>query len=172
MITLSQEEQHYLLQHYFNDYPNIMILYCGVTRLDFHEVVYSKLTSEYSTVTALKCLYEGQWNTTPHKSTPPFVLNVSMDLDLLPYDVLCLSYVYCHYPVTQLNIEEHSIGDKNAGILAKWCLNKNKTTKLQELILSNNELTSEGMKHVIKIVTSKPHYIMISCCLQLCYDYR
>ena len=45
MLTLSQEEQHHLLKEYFDDYPNIMTLYCGLTRLDFHQIVYSKLTS-------------------------------------------------------------------------------------------------------------------------------
>jgi len=60
MLTLSEEEQYHLLQDYFDDYPNIMILYCGLTRLDFHQIVYSKLTSYLSDVTAVKCLYEGQ----------------------------------------------------------------------------------------------------------------
>ena len=160
MLTLSQEEQCHLLKEYFDDYPNIMILYCGLTRLDFHQVVYSKLTSCHSTVTAVKCWYEGQWNNAPHKSTSPFALDMS-DITLLPYDLLCLSYTCCHYPVTKLNLSRCHIGDKGAGILAKWCLNKNKTTKLQELNLSWNNLTSEGMKHVMKIVTSEPHYQLL-----------
>ena len=45
MLTLSQEEQYHLLSEYFNDYHNILTLYCGLTRLDFHQIVYSKLTS-------------------------------------------------------------------------------------------------------------------------------
>ena len=53
MLTLSQEEQYHLLNEYFDDYPNIMILYCGLTKLDFYKVVYSKLTSRHSTVTAV-----------------------------------------------------------------------------------------------------------------------
>jgi len=158
MLTLSEVEQYHLLQDYYNSYPDIMILYCGLTRLDFREVVYSKLTS--STMTAVKCLYEGQWNTAPHKSTFPFVLDIKF-ITFLPYDALSLSYACCHYPVTQLNLFECYIGDKNVEILARWCLNKNKTTKLQELSLHGNKLTSEGMKHVIKIVTSEP----VSCCL-------
>ena len=161
MLTLSQEEQHHLLNEYFDDYPNIMILYCGLTKLNFHQVVSSKLTTHHSTVTAVKCLYEGQQNIAPHnKSSLPFVLDMS-HITLLPYDCHCLSYVLCHYPVTQLNLESCHIGDKNAGILAKWCFNKN-NTKLQNLNLSwSNNLTSEGMKHVIKIVTSKPHYPLL-----------
>ena len=156
MLTLSQEEQYHLLKEYFDDYPNIMILYCGLTRLDFHQVVYSKLPSEDSVVTAVKCLYEGQWNTAPHKSTPSLVLNI-INTTLLPYDNISLSYVLCHYTVTQLNMSYCHIGVKGVGILAKWCLNNNKTTKLQKLNLIVNNLTSEGMKHVMKIVTSEPH---------------
>ena len=155
MLTLSQEEQCHLLKEYFDDYPNIMILYCGLTRLDFHQVVYSKLTYS-STVTAVKCLYEGQWNTAPHKSTPSLVLNIS-NTTLLPYDNISLSYVLFHYSVTQLSITLCHVGDKDVGILAKWCLNNNKNTELQKLNLSWNNLTSEGMKHVMKIVTSESH---------------
>ena len=160
MLTLSQEEQYHLLQDYFNDYPNIMILYCGLTRLNFHQVVYSKLTSRSSTVTALKCLYEGQWNTAGHKSTSLCVLDMSFTT-LQPYDILCLSYVLYHYPVTQLKLSYCNIGDKNAGILTKWCFGKNKTTRLQELNLDENNLTSEGMKHVMKIVISEPRYQLL-----------
>ena len=148
MLTLSPAEQYYLLKEYFDFYPNIMLFYCGLTKLDFHQVVYSKLTSS---VTSLKCLYEGKRNTAPHESSSPFVLNMSYTT-LMPYDYVCLSYVCCHYPVTHLNLFLHQMGDSNAGILAKWCLNK--TTKLQELYLRENNLTSEGMKHVMKIVTS------------------
>ena len=156
MLTLSQEERCHLLKEYFDVYPNIMILYCGLTRLDFHQVVYSKLTSYSSTVTAVKCLYEGQWNTAPHKSIPALVLNIS-ETTLLPYDNISLSYVLFHYSVTQLSITRCHVGDKDVGILAKRCLNNNKTTELQKLNLIWNNLTSEGMKHVMKIVTSEPH---------------
>ena len=159
MLTLSEDDQNHLLKEYFDDYPNIMTLYCGLTRLDFHQVVYSKLTSPNSTVTAAKCLYEGQWNTAPHKLLPPFVLHTSHTI-LLPYENYCISHVYCHYPVTQLNMLDCHIGDKNAEILAKFCFNSKSTTKLQQLKLSGNNLTSEGMMYVINIVKSK-----LSCCM-------
>ena len=160
MLTLSQEEQYHLLNVYFNDYPNIMILYCGLTKLNFHQVVSSKLTTRHSTVTAVKCLYESQQNIAPHiKSLSPFVLDMR-NITLLPYDCHCLSYVLYHYPVTQLDLTSCHIGDKNAGILAKWCFKKN-NNKLQNLQLWGNNLTSEGMKHVMKIVTSKPHYQLL-----------
>ena len=151
MLTLSQEEQYHLLKEYFDDYPNIMILYCGLTRLDCHQVIYSKLTSRDSNVTAVKCLYEGQWN---NDATSPVALHMS-GITLLPYDILCVSYAYCNYPVTQLELEKCHIGDKGAGILAKCCLNNNGTTKLEKLSVEFNSLTSEGMKHVMKIVTSE-----------------
>ena len=115
------------------------MFYCGLTKLDFRQVVYSKLTVQHSTVTAVKCLYEAQWDTAAHKPTSLFALDIIWNM--LPYDILCLSYVYCNYPVAQLNMSSCHIGDRNAGILAKWCLNKNKTTKIQELRLSWNNLT-------------------------------
>ena len=158
MLTLSQEEQYHLLNEYFDHYPNVMILYCGLTKLDYHKVVYYKLRSHYSEITAMKCLYEGQLNTPP-KSLSPFALDMS-DITLLPYDYHCLSFVYYHYPVTQLDLQRCNIGDKNAEILAKWCFYKN-NTKLQTLILKENNLTSEGIKHVMKIVTSELHYQLL-----------
>ena len=150
MLTLSQEEQYHLLNECFDDYPNIMILYCGLTKLEIGEIVHSKLTSYNSAVTAIKCLYESQQNTTLCESSP-FVLNISY-IYLMPYDCYCLSYVYYHYPVTHLKMYMCNIGDKNAKLLAKWCSDKKKVLNLQQLDLAENNLTSEGMKHVIDIV--------------------
>ena len=157
MLTLSQEEQYRLLKEYFDDYPNIMILYCGLTRLDCHQVIYSKLTSRDSNVTAVKCLYEGQWNNDAHKSISPFVLDMD-STTLLPYDILGVSYAYCNFPVTQLNLHNCRIGDKGARTLAKCCLNNNEITKLEKLNVKSNSLAGEGMKHVMKIVTSELYY--------------
>ena len=154
MLTLSQEEQYHLLKEYFDVYSNIMILYCGLTRLDCHEVIYSKLTSHDSNVTAVKCLYEGQWN---NNATSPIALDIVYET-LLPYDILCVSYTYCNYPVTELNLRNCHIGDKGTRTLAKCCLNNNETTKLEKLNVKGNRLTSEGMKHVMKIVTSELYY--------------
>ena len=52
------------------------------------------------------------------------------------------------------------IGNKGAELLAKHYPNKNATGQLlEELYLRNNQLTSEGMVDVMKIVrTSEPHY--------------
>ena len=157
MLTLSQEEQYHLLNEYFDDYPNIMILYCGLTKLDLHQVVYSKLKSHYSAVTAMKCLYEGRWNTSPHTPIPPFEMNMSY-ITVLPYDCLCLSYVFCHYPVTKLNLYMCYINN-NLGMLSKWCLSK--ATMLEELDLGENNLTGQGMEHVMKIVKSKYYHQLL-----------
>ena len=150
MLTLSQEEQCHLLKKHFDDYPNIMKFYCGLTEFDLHQTIFSKLASPLSTVTVVKCLYEGQRNMSPYKISSPLVLDTS-GITLLPYDYLCVSYVYCHYPV-KLNLLQCQIDTE---LLAKWCLNK--TTKLQELRLTDNCLTSKEMKHVVKIVMSKPY---------------
>ena len=157
MLTLSLEEQYHLLKEYFDVYPNIMILYCGLTRLDCHQVIYSKLTSRDSTMTAVKCLYEGQWNNDAHKLISPFVLDMH-GITLLPYDILCVSYAYCNYPVTQLDLVNCCIGDMDVRTLAKCCLNNNETTELEKLEVGCNRLTSEGMKHLMKIVTSELYY--------------
>ena len=148
MLTLSPEQQYHLLEKYFDVYPNVLIFYCGLTRLDCYQIICSKLVS---CIEVLNCLYEGQWNS---ESRPPFSVNLD-GRSLLPYDYLCLSYVYCHYSVTQLDMDSCRIGDKNVGILAKWCLCR--TTKLQRLRLGSNYLTSEGMKHVVNIVKSESH---------------
>ena len=157
MLTLSQEEQYHLLNEYFDDYPNIMILYCGLTKSNFHQIVAPKLTSYYSAVTAVKYFYEGRCNTPPHKALNPFELNMSY-ITLLPYDCLCLSYMFCHYPVTKLHLYMCYIKD-NIGMLAKSCLDK--STKLQEVGLGENCLLSQGMKEVMKIMKSEPHYQLL-----------
>ena len=157
MLTLSQEEQCHLLKEYFDDYPNIMKFYCGLTELDLNQIIFSKLASPLSTVTAVKCLYERQRNMSPYKLSSPLILDIS-DITLLPYDCLCVSYFYCHYPVTKLKLSQCSLEypSVSAEALAKLCLNK--ATKLQELNFIDNCLTSEEMKPIMKIMISKPYW--------------
>ena len=169
MITLSQNEQCHLLNEYFDEYPNIMILYCGLTRLNVYEVVYSKLASYSSSVTAMKCLHEGQSSTAFNQLKSPFSLDMSY-ITLLPYDCHCLSYVFCHFPVTKLKMYMCCIGDKNAVILANWCSNQNKSTKLQELDLAENNVTSDGMDQVMKIVKCEFHSKVLRTYIR-CYFY-
>ena len=155
LLTLSQKDQYYILQEYFDVYPSIMKFYCGLSKLAIHHVIYCELIKPlFSSVTAVNCLYESQRNTVSHKLPAQLVLNIK-HITLIPYDCLCVSYVLCHYSITKLSLSRCYIGDNNAQILAKFCLDKNKTTKLQELNLHGNKLTSKGMKHVMNIVTSK-----------------
>ena len=157
MLTLSQNEQYHLFQKCFKDYPNILMLYFGLTRIDFHEVVYPKLKSPSSIVTAMKCLYENQRTTSPQQSTPPFVLRMNGNT-LLPYDCICLSYICMQYPVTKLILERCWIGDKNAEIFAKQFSNRNYTTKFEKFVLHENDLTFEGMQNMMKMITSELNY--------------
>ena len=64
------------------------------------------------------------------------------------------------YPVSQLNMSHCSIDNKGAELLVKHYPNKNTTGQLlEELKLSTDDLTSEGIVDVMKIVrTSEPHY--------------
>ena len=82
---------------------------------------------------------------------------------LLPYDCLCVSNVLSCYPVSQLMMSGCDIGNKGAELLVKHYPNKNTTSQLLEkLDLRGNDLTSEGMEHVMKIVrTSEPHYYLL-----------
>ena len=95
----------------------------------------------------------------PHQSVSPFTLDMTFNT-LLPYDCLCLSNVLSCYPVSQLKMGVCHIGNKGAELLVKHYPSKNTTSQLlEELDLCYNDLTSEGMEHVMKIVrTSEPHY--------------
>ena len=64
--------------------------------------------------------------------------------------------------ISHLKMGGCDIGNKGAELLVKHYPNKNTTGQLlEELNLRSNDLTSEGMEHVMKIVrTSKPYY----CC--------
>ena len=79
---------------------------------------------------------------------------------LLPYDCLCVSNILSCYPVKKMSMYNCSIGNKGAEMFMKHYTNKTTTCQLlEELDLSNNELTSEGMEHMMNIIkTSKPHY--------------
>ena len=159
----SQQEQLRLLREHFYEYPNVFIFVCGLTELASREMfqfIYSKLTSYGGDViTAMRCINESKQSSGPHQSVSPFALNMTYNT-LLPYDCVCLSNVLSCYPVSQLKMFSCHIGNKGAELLVKHYPNKNTTSQLlEELDLSINDLTSEGMKHVMKIVrTSEPHY--------------
>ena len=164
-----QQEQLCLLREHFHEYPNVFTYVCGLTGLasiEMFQFVYSKLTSpggslrgDPDVITAMRCINESKQSSGPHQSVSPFTLNMTENT-LLPYDCLCLSNVLSCYPVSKLLMEGCYIGNKGAELLVKHYTNKNTTSQLlEELVLSGNDLTSEGMEHVMKIVrTSEPHY--------------
>ena len=164
----SQQEQLRLLREHFHEYPNVFTYVCGLTGLassEMFQFIYSKLTSPFDgdpdSITAMRCINESKQSSGPCQLISPFTLNMTMRT-LLPYDCLCLSEVLSCYPVSQLMMKSCHIGNKGAELLVKHYPNKNTTSTsqlLKELELWNNNLTSEGMEHVMKIVrTSEPHY--------------
>ena len=165
----SQQEQLRLLREHFHEYPNVFIFVCGLTGLassEMFQFIYSKLMSlresgrgDPDVITAMRCINESKQSNGPHQSVSPFTLNMSWNT-LLPYDCVCLSNVLSCYPVSQLKMMVCRIGNKGAELLVKHYPNKNTTSQLlEELDLRKNDLTSEGMEHVMKIVrTSEPHY--------------
>ena len=163
--SLTQQEQLCLLREHFDDYPNVFIFVCGLTGSASSEMflfIYSKLTSYCNVITAIRCISESKQSSTAHQLVSPFALIMS-GWSLLPYDCLCVSNILSHYPVTKLDMKNCGISDKGAEMFMKHCINKTTTCQLlEELHLSNNELTSEGMKHMVKVVkTSKTHYYLL-----------
>ena len=162
ITLLSQQEQLCLLREHFDDYPNLFIFVCGLTGLassEMFQFIYSKLISYNDVITAMRCINESKQSSTAHQLVSPFALNMSV-YSLLPYDCLCVSYILSCYPVTRLNISYCSIGNKGAEMFMKHYTNRTTTcAQLEELNLSYNDLTSEGMEHMVNVVkTSKPHY--------------
>ena len=167
----SQEEQLSLLREHFDEYPNIFTYVCGLTELassEMFQFIYSKLTSpggpwrgDPNVITAMRCINESKQSSGPHQSFSPFALNVTWNT-LLPYDCLCLSNVLSCYPVSQLKMGGCHIGNEGAELLVKHYPNKNITSQLlEEVYLRDNDLTSEGMEHVMKIVrTSEPQLLI------------
>ena len=158
----SQQEQLHLLQKHFDQYPNVFTFVCGLTGLASSEVfqfIYSKLTlpgelyrGHLSVIIAVSCINESKQSSRPDQSVSPLTLNMTMN-SLLPYNCLSLSNVLSCYPVSQLKMFGCSIGNKGAELLVKHYPNRNTTGQLlEELDLGSNDLTSEGMVHVMKIV--------------------
>ena len=161
-LVLSQQEQLCLLGEHFDDYPNVFTFVCGLTGLassEMFQFIYSKLTPYDYVITAMRCINESKQSSTAHQLVSPLALDMSY-YSLLPYDCLCVSNILSCYPVTKLDMNYCSIGNKGAEMFMKHYINKTTTCQLlEELNLSGNELTSEGMEYMMNIVkTSKPHY--------------
>ena len=128
------------------------------------QFIYSKLTSpglpwrgDPNVIRAMRCINESKQSSGPHQSASQFALNMASNT-LLPYDYICLSHVISCYPVLALKMHYCCIGNKGAELLVKH-YSKLTGQLLEELYLRVNDLTSEGMEHVMKIVrTSEPDY--------------
>jgi len=156
------------MREYFHEYPNVFNFVCGLTGLASDEIfqfIYSRLASlgeplpgDINIITLMRCINESKKRSCQHQSSLPFVLNIFGNT-LLPYDCLCLSNILSSYPVSKLNMWGCHIGTKEVELLAKYYLSKNTVYQLPEdLCLSGNDLTSEGMKYLAKIVrTGKLH---------------
>jgi len=156
MSTLSEQEQWYALSKHFDDYPNVFIFLCGLTRLlspTTSQFIFGKLmsSSNYVTkndvLTALRCVHECE-SVDLSQSAIPFELNLRGQT-LQPFDCLCVGQVLSCYSVYKVNMTFCHIGDTGAQMLI------NKSTRgfvLQSLDLTDNDLTVVGVNHVIKIV--------------------
>ena len=179
----SEQEQLHLLREHFHEYPNVFTFVCGLTGLassEMFQFMYSKLTttriglvghpnvskltsgrilSGNSDITAMRCINESKQSGGPHQSLSPFTLDLALKT-LLPYDCVCVSNILSRFPVLALEVRGCHIGNKGAELLVKHYPYKNSTGQLlEELYLHDNDLTIEGLKHVMKIVrTSEPHY--------------
>jgi len=158
-VTLPQKEQNYIILENFSKCSSIIMLLCGLTELkspDAFQLVYTKLStgkkcSKYDVLNAVKFLYESQADISPQ-----IISSITVDLSkmyLSPYDVVCVSHVFCHYPINALLLEGCDIGDQGVFRLAKACEGKN--TQLLELNINRNHLTSDAIVHVIQILKSK-----------------
>ena len=161
IATLPAEEQLqiYKKHRYHDAYHNMFALYSGVTQLSCEEVleeVYIDLTQwGRSPASARRLVYESQSG--PPQSASSFTFENSV-VPFLPYDILCISYVLSHYPVTKLNIEYSHLDDEQIELLANY-YKSNKALKI--LDLNNNDLTSEGMKFIMKIITSESLFNLV-----------
>ena len=166
----SQQEQLCLLREHFDEYPNVFTFVCGLTGLassEMFQFIYSMLIlpldedgdDDPKVIIATSCIHESKQSSIPYQSVSPFTLNMTGQT-LLPYNCLCVSNVLSCYPVSKLKMFGCSIGNKGAELLVKRYPDKNTTGQLlEELDLSYNDLTSEGIVHVMKIMrTSELHH--------------
>jgi len=162
-VYMSGEEHQYLLRQNFHNYPNVFIFFSSLTRLTSHidlQFVHGMLQGGKGTsraVTALKCLYARHQASAP-QSLGGFKLEMNGTI-LQPFDCLCFSYVISHYPVLILDLTQCHIGDNGAEMLMKHCTTKSTSGHvLQEMILTNIDLTVTGIGYVMKIMRKSKFY--------------
>jgi len=153
-LTQPKEEQSRVLQTHFVKLPNIMILLCGLTALRIPGSLrflleQIKSTNNENVVIAAKCFFESKKKCPEEIS--PLKINIS-GVILCPYDIISVSYLVYHYPVEVLNMRKCNLGNKELNQLAHW--SEAETAELEELDISVNNITTAGLVHVIKIMTS------------------
>ena len=157
MSTLSDQEQQRILSEHFDDFPNVFIFLCGLTKLvspvtaqfvleKLKQKSESLLVPNTVVLTALRCVYESG-KTDPPQSATPFKVDLS-STTLQPYDCLCVCHILSCYPVVKVDMMSCHIGDNGAEMLGK----NYSGHVLQELILYDNDLTVTGVEHLMKIV--------------------
>ncbi|XP_065888158.1 protein NLRC3-like isoform X3 [Dysidea avara] len=149
--TLSDQEQQRILSEHFEDFPNVFIFLCGLTKLVSpvtSQFVLEKLKSgrRPGVLTALRCVYESG-ETDPPQSATPFELNLS-HITLQPYDCLCVSHTLSCYLVVKVDMSWCNIGDNGAEMLGK----NYSGHVVQEFDVWANDLTVTGVEHLTKIV--------------------
>ena len=159
--NLSEQEQLCLMNKCLDEYSNIFLFLCGITRLgstEMFQLVHSKLTSP-DVVTALRCIFESRRKDFSVPTTSPLVLDLSYNYILLPYDCLCISNILSCFPISSLNLMGCYIGNKGAELLVKYYSDESTASQTLEEVYfySNNLNTDDGLIHVMKIVKiSKP----------------
>ena len=158
IFLLPQEEQLRLMNKHLNDFPNVFMFLCGLTKLkcnEMYQIVYEKLMSHgQDVVYAARCISE---STCTSQAPTPFTLDFSGN-SLLPYDFFCAAHIISNYPVSQVNMRACHMGDTGVEVLAKHYNSiENAAGQLELVNLCLNNLTADGMIQVIEIVKlSKP----------------
>lgn len=159
IFLLPEQEQQYLLNKYFDDYPTIFLFLCGLSASDLndglHQLVYSRLISSDDVIPTVRCMYETNHNMVFESSLKPFTLNMAYN-SLVPYDCMCVCHVLSSCPVSQLKMEKCMIEDKGAEALVRYCHSKLAASNHQilELVdISENNLSAIGMTHVVKMMS-------------------
>jgi len=161
--TLSEQEQHHLMNEHFHYFPSVFVYLCGLTGLkssDLFQFVFSILNGgqcERCILTAVQCLYESQ-HCNVLQSTSPFSFSLSFQ-SLQPYDCLCTSHILSCYKVDQLRLGLCFMGNKGIKMLTTIYPKEKDAGGLVQLYLWKNDLTADGMEYVMKIVmASKSPY--------------
>jgi len=164
-IVLSEQEQYLLLQEYFNKFPNVMIMLCGITGLKtpemFHFVCDKLVGSVESKLTAAKCLYESQ-RSNSLDGTSYLDLSICCT-SLLPFDMLSISFIVHQYPVITLTLRGCHLGNSDLKILAHWC--EKEHTCLEKLDISVNKLNQNALEDVLKIIKGKSSFKILTMLL-------